>query len=104
MVVKKTVCLLKEAIETEMKISVPDLGPHMKVVIRIFANLKGLPSTYKRLEITIELILFNLVRGFNMGDALSDFVDAGIGKECTDEKVKGMSPKAIHCTRSVADI
>lgn len=31
------------------------------------------------------------VRGFNMGHPLCDFIDAGNGKECSDDKIRGES-------------
>ena len=62
----------------------------MKIVIRVYANLKGLARTYKDMDILSEPgQLEEFVRGFNMGDAMCDYVDAGTGKECSDEKVKG---------------
>jgi hypothetical protein len=54
--------------------------------------MKGLAKTYRDMDILSESApLDDFVRGFNMGDPMCDYVDAGNGKECSDEKVKGRS-------------
>lgn len=61
-----------------------------EIRVRVYANIKGLASTYchhKILDRNLDLDLF--VRGFNMGHPMCDFVDAGDGKECADSKLKG---------------
>lgn len=35
----------------------------------------------------------DFVRGFNTVHPMCDFVDAGCGKECADEKIKGELPQ-----------
>ena len=89
---KRTANLLKQAVGEELKSSVPTTAHHLQVVIRVYANVKGLAKTYKEMEIMPKFDEF--IRGFNMGDALCDFIDAGNGKECSDEKVKGKPPNA----------
>jgi hypothetical protein len=67
-----------------------DLPNNIQIRVRIYANMKGLASTYyhsKILDSTADLDAF--VRGFNMGHPMGDFVDAGDGKECADSKLKG---------------
>jgi hypothetical protein len=73
---------------------------HTKIRVRVYANIKGLASTYchnKILDRTADLDAF--VRGFNMGHPMGDFVDAGDGKECADSKLEGtsklMAPAAL---------
>lgn len=62
---------------------------HLQVVIRVYANIKGLAKTYKQVGVLSDASLFDeFVRGVNMGYSLCDYVDAGTGKECSDEKVK----------------
>jgi len=66
-----------------------DLPNNIQIRVRIYANMKGLASTYchsKILDSTADLDAF--VRGFNMGHPMGDFVDAGDGKECADSKLK----------------
>lgn len=58
-------------------------------MVRVYANIEGLVMTYRELDITSESATMAFIRGFNMGHAMCDFVDAGNGKECSDEKVKG---------------
>ena len=56
----------------------------------MYANLEGLAQTYKDMKILPEVSsLYDFVRGFNMGDVMCDYVDAGNGKECADVKLKG---------------
>jgi len=58
--------------------------------MRVYANLGGLARAYydaKLLGNPAELSIF--VNGFNKEDALCDLVNAGDGKECADEKLKG---------------
>ncbi|KAG9250049.1 uncharacterized protein F5Z01DRAFT_640630 [Emericellopsis atlantica] len=97
---KRAVSLLKEAAEAELKTSFPHLAPHMKVLIRVYANVEGLAATYKKLDITSEVTFVNFVRGFNIGHTLADFVDAGNGKECADAKINAMVTvhlEDVHC-------
>jgi len=99
---KKAACLLKQAIETELKTSIPDISHHMDVIIRVFANIEGLSMIYRESKIAPESTTIDFIRGFNMGHALCDFVDAGNGKECADEKVKAVFKTHlahVHCQR-----
>lgn len=93
---KKAASLLKQAIETELKTSIPDISHHLDVIIRVYANIEGLSMIYRESNIAPESTTINFIRGFNMGHALCDFVDAGNGKECADEKVKGMLGWAVY--------
>lgn len=66
-----------------------DLPDNIQIRVHIYANIKGLASTYyhsKILDSTADLDAF--VRGFNMGHPMGDFVDAGDGKECADSRLK----------------
>jgi hypothetical protein len=77
---------------------VPSTAHYVQVIVRVYANVKGLAKTYKDMEFLPESASFDeFVRGFNMGDAMCDYVEAGNGKECSDEKVKGMSPAIGPC-------
>ncbi|KIW28928.1 uncharacterized protein PV07_04780 [Cladophialophora immunda] len=100
---KNTASLLKQAVEEELRSS-PTSTPHqVQVIVRVYANVKGLAKTYKEKEILAESTsLDEFIRGFNMGDAMCDFVDAGNGKECSDEKVKATFRRDladVHCER-----
>jgi hypothetical protein len=68
------------------------LPTNVQVFIRVYANFKGLAKTYvdtKIIKSSTEMDEF--IRGFNMEDPLCDFIDAGTGKECSDEKLRGLS-------------
>jgi hypothetical protein len=85
-------CLLKQLVEEELRSSAPSIAHHVQVIVRVYANVKGLAKTYKEMEILSQSAsLDEFIRGFNMGDAMCDYVDAGNGKECSDEKIKGRS-------------
>ncbi|KAF6791404.1 CCCH zinc finger DNA binding protein [Colletotrichum sojae] len=98
---QKTVGLLKQAVLETLRSSDPNLPHHLKVVVRVYANLRGLAKAYADTGALGDRDdLDQFVRGFNMGDQLCDFVDAGNGKECADEKVKGcfqFGLDDVHC-------
>lgn len=98
---KRTATLLKQAVEEELKSSLPATAHQMLMVIHVYANVKGLAKTYKEVKDLPEPIFDEFVRGFNMGDAMCDYVDAGNGKECSDEKVKGKPHNASQYSVSI---
>lgn len=61
-------------------------------MIRVYANLRGLSKKYR--ELMPDSASFeDFVRGFNTVHPMCDFIDAGCGKECADEKIKGKLPQ-----------
>ena len=81
---------LTKSIKEYYQARLPELRSDLKVVVHVYANLKGLGRTYSDaglIQHPAEIMEF--VRGFNMAHALDDFIDAGDGKECADEKVRG---------------
>jgi hypothetical protein len=87
---KRAASLLKQAVEEELRACDPSATHHVQVVVRVYANMKGLTKTYKEMDLLPQSTTFEeFVRGFNMGDVMCDYVDAGNGKECSDAKVKG---------------
>ncbi|KAM0550671.1 hypothetical protein ACHAPJ_008734 [Fusarium lateritium] len=98
---KQAISLLKQSVEQKVKALASTPPPHLQVIVRVYANLKGLSQAYQTSGIfcsgdTLEAF----VRGFNMGDPLCDYVDAGNGKECADEKVKALFRHYlddVHC-------
>ncbi|KAK1969301.1 hypothetical protein LY78DRAFT_690661 [Colletotrichum sublineola] len=98
---KKAVSLLRKAVASELKSVDPSLPYHLQFVVRVFANMKGLAKTYTELgTISDPSVLYEFVRGFNMTNATCEFVDAGNGKECADEKMKGnfeFGVANVHC-------
>lgn len=82
--------LLKQSVEKKLKTLSGSVPPHLQIIIRVYANLQGLSQSYQNSDLLSNgQTLEEFVRGFNMGDPLCDYVDAGNGKECADEKVKG---------------
>ncbi|WQF80702.1 hypothetical protein CDEST_05716 [Colletotrichum destructivum] len=98
---KKASSFLEQAVASELKSVDQSLPHHLRVVVRVFANLKGLAMTYTEMgTIHNPDVLYEFVRGFNMTNAMCDFVDAGNGKECADEKLKAnfkFSVDDVHC-------
>jgi len=79
------------------------LPSHIPIRVRIYANTKGLASAYcynQILDGADDLVMF--IRGFNMGNPMCDFVDAGDGKECADAKLKG-NVAALLITSAVGE-
>lgn len=63
-----------------------------KIVIKVYANLKGLSKTYvsnKILGRTEDF--YEFVTGFNKMNALVDLTDAGNAKDGADRKLQGLS-------------
>ncbi|KAL8393864.1 hypothetical protein RB599_006082 [Gaeumannomyces hyphopodioides] len=96
---------LKQAIKSQLDASAGEgKDSHLQVVVRVYANLKGLAKIYNDTGIippgSPPTSVDEFVRGFNMLDPLCDFVDAGNGKECADEKVKTvfrLNLDDVHC-------
>ncbi|KLU92506.1 hypothetical protein MAPG_11451, partial [Magnaporthiopsis poae ATCC 64411] len=82
---------LKQAVKEQLDSSPDNKLSHLQVLVRIYANLRGLDRVYHDAGVLpAHSSLDDFVRGFNMADAGFDFVDAGNGKECSDEKVRAM--------------
>ncbi|KAF4441584.1 hypothetical protein F53441_11988 [Fusarium austroafricanum] len=98
---KQAISQLKQSVESKVKALNSATPPHLQIIVRVYANLKGLAQAYQSSGVLSSgAILEDFVRGFNMGDPLCDFVDAGNGKECADEKVKAMFRHYlddVHC-------
>lgn len=80
---------LKKAVTEDISSCSSTAIHHLEVIVRVYANVKGLAKTYREEKIVSESTFEDFIRGFNMGDAMFDYIDAGNGKECSDEKVKG---------------
>lgn len=64
-----------------------------KLVVRIFANVKGLGNTYLQAGIIDKTsVMDDFVRGFNESGLLFDFIDVGQSKGSAEDKISGMSP------------
>ncbi|KAF9880064.1 CCCH zinc finger DNA binding protein [Colletotrichum karsti] len=97
--------MLKQAVLKELAALGPSLSHHLQIVIQVYANLRGLITAYHGCGIlTSSEVVEEFVRGFNMGASLCDFVDAGNGKECADEKVKAnfqLATDNVHCKQII---
>lgn len=64
-----------------------------KIVIKVYANLRGLTKTYTTNSIVPHTAAFHeFLLGFNKAHPLCDFIDAGNQKEAADTKIKGAFP------------
>lgn len=87
---KESASILWSATRDYVHRLIPDLSSDFKIVVRIYANLKGLGDVCHRAAIlenpaTVE----NFARGFTGSKQLFDFVDVGIGKDRADDKISG---------------
>ncbi|KAK1624355.1 hypothetical protein BDP81DRAFT_437487 [Colletotrichum phormii] len=98
---KKAASLLRLATFDELNAVDPCLPHHLQVSVRVYANVKGLAKTYTEAGIIPHpSVLDEFIRGFNMKNRMCDFVDAGNGKECADEKLKAnfeFGVSDVHC-------
>jgi hypothetical protein len=67
------------------------LLPHdIKIVVRVYANTKGLARACALARVVDSPIMVEqFARGFTQSQPLFDFVDTGEGKERADYKIKG---------------
>lgn len=87
--------LFKSEVEEYLKNTL-DLAHPPKILIRVYANMRGMAKAYKDAGVVLDLATVELfVRGFNMENPLCDFNDAGNGKECSDEKIRGKLPQLL---------
>ncbi|KAI4146145.1 MAG: hypothetical protein L6R39_003562 [Caloplaca ligustica] len=86
----------REAAQKLRKASIDYLNKHLqhlhrdvRILITVCCNLKGFSKTCSDAGIVDKPEDFaRFVRDFNMGDPLCYFVDAGLGKECSDDKLR----------------
>ena len=77
----------------------PHIQRDFDVLIHVYSNLRGLTKAYcdaKILQTREDLDRF--IRGFNMGLASANIIDAGNGKECSDAKVHRKSTHSMKCS------
>lgn len=76
-----------------------------KIVIRVYANLRGLSKTYADKGLLLNATAFaDFVSGFNKAHALCDFVDAGNHKEAANTKLKeilSLHVYNVHCKQII---
>lgn len=62
-----------------------------EIWLTIYCNKKGLTETLIANEVCTAEQFEQFVMGFNQAAPLFSFVDAGVGKEAADSKIKGVS-------------
>ncbi|KAK5957286.1 hypothetical protein OHC33_001658 [Knufia fluminis] len=76
-----------------------------KIVIRVYASLRGLSKTYAEKGILPNTAAFSeFVLGFNKAHPLCDFIDAGNHKEAADTKLKeilSLYVYNVHCKQII---
>ena len=94
--------LLRQAVFNYLRYE-EDFKHDHKIVIRVYANLRGLSKTYADKGILPNIAAFSeFVLGFNKAHPLCDFIDAGNHKEAADTKLKGTLSKWMTL-QTVAD-
>ena len=67
-----------------------EFPPDIKIVVRVYANIKGLGDTcHKAGILSRPSLLEDFARGFTGAKQLFDFVDVGMGKDRADDKIGG---------------
>ena len=80
--------LLKDAIKKWASQFQPDLPSDYRIVVRIYANVRGLADVLVRAGIIENIYQFeDFTRGFTRSHTLFDFVDVGSGKDRADAKI-----------------
>ena len=93
---------LWNSVRGEIVQKLPDLSSDVKIMTRIYANLKGLASAcYKAGIVERPGLVEEFARGFTGSRQLFDFIDVGSGKDRADDKLSGelMSLLSHHITR-----
>jgi len=94
---REAVHLLKIAATSHIQDIYDGPPTNFRILIRVFANTKGLAKTYKDARILSDgKELESFMRGFNMADPHCEFIDAGDGKECSDRKLEGLFAPFTH--------
>ncbi|KAK5711479.1 hypothetical protein LTR17_018415 [Elasticomyces elasticus] len=84
----KAAAVLHDAIRDWVATSVHDCPPDVKVIVRVYANIKGLADACTKAGVIASPNQFEeFARGFTRGKTLFDFVDVGYGKDRADVKV-----------------
>ena len=87
---KQAATVLQNAVQQWATDKVIEYPKDTKVVVRIYANLKGLADVCTKAGlVTSPNTIEDFFRGFTRGKPLFDFVDVGYGKDRADLKVSG---------------
>ena len=93
---KQAVALLVDGVSRWASTNVNEYPAASQVVIRVFANLRGLAEACARTGMVDHFTkVEDFARGFTCSDALMDFVDVGDGRAGAQCKVEGESTISI---------
>ncbi|OCL12585.1 hypothetical protein AOQ84DRAFT_372948 [Glonium stellatum] len=97
---KKAAAHLQALLSEYIQIYMPSIPSDVKIVARIYANVKGLADVCVRAGVVDDVTqVEDFVRGFTRGRTLFDFVDVGSGKDRADEKLIETFKLYIHDVR-----
>jgi hypothetical protein len=86
---RKAANLVVSAVKKDLQ-ACDALPHHLQIMVGVYANAKGLARTYTDQGLVPDQdTVFEFISGFNMGDALCNYVDSGDGKETADHKIHG---------------
>lgn len=85
--------LLHNAVAEWAASEIAECPENVKIVVRIYANLKGLGDVCARAGVVSQsYVIEDFARGFTRGKTLFDFIDVGSGKDRADGKISGKCP------------
>lgn len=87
---KQAATLLHTAVYDWALAKIPECPEDVKIVVRVYANLKGLADVCVRSGLVqIPGLIEEFARGFTRSKTMFDFVDVGAGKDRADAKISG---------------
>jgi hypothetical protein len=87
---RKASGLLHSAVVNYVQREAPHIPTDVKVLCRVYANVRGLADVLLRIGVIDDANIFEqFTGGFTRGKVLFDFVDVGPGKDRADEKIIG---------------
>ncbi|KAJ4333352.1 hypothetical protein N0V87_007643 [Didymella glomerata] len=93
---KRVAALLLKTVREELASRDPFTAHQVQVVARIFADVQRLATTYGETGLIPHTAAFaEFVRGFNVGDAMCDYLDVGSEKGRSDEKIQVVMRQAV---------
>ncbi|KAI9827352.1 MAG: hypothetical protein M1819_006995 [Sarea resinae] len=97
--------LLNNAVRDYLETNLPRLSSDVKIIVRIYANIKGLAETcFKAGLVERPSKVEEFAKGFTGSKQLFDFVDVGSGKDRADDKlaeVFKLNLNDCHCRQII---
>ncbi|KAK4962288.1 hypothetical protein LTR28_004575 [Elasticomyces elasticus] len=103
---KRAAALLHDAATKYAQTNVQELPSEFKIVVRVYANVKGLADVCVRAGLVDTVTkIEDFVRGFTCGKNLFDFVDVGYDKDLADGKIGGMVAQlGLHSSSEIFNL